>query len=46
LAIVVVGGFTLAPALILLVLPLLILLFSPKGRERHASAEIQPEAAE
>ena len=44
LALVVVGGILLAPALILLVLPVLIDLFSPHGRPRRAGPET--EAAE
>lgn len=39
LALVVVGGSLLSPLLILLVLPVLIYLFSPKGRNRPAPAE-------
>ena len=44
LALVVVGGILLAPALILLVLPVLIDLFSPHGRPRRAGPD--PETAE
>ena len=39
LAIVVVGGMALAPALILFILPVLIYVFSPRGRARRRNAE-------
>ncbi len=45
LALVVVGGILLAPALILLVLPVLIDLFSRAGRPRPPQAEADTEAA-
>ncbi len=46
LALVVVGGILLAPALILLVLPVLIDLFSPRGRpSRRPNDELEPEGA-
>jgi cobalt-zinc-cadmium resistance protein CzcA len=45
LALVVVGGILLAPVLILLVLPVLITLFSRRGRVASVSALAQPDAA-